>query len=415
MADVSRRYVGALAVVAILVLTGGLLLRSRLYPTPVETAPPSEASTLRQLSQEAQLRRSATFVAEQATAFATYVEYVAATGASGVWWSGDTLLSSTRARTVVSIVRAPGGTASGLRGDSARRAPAIVSDSAGRGWVVVIGKDADGQVLSAQFLAGGRTATECSGATVQRYVLGPSLDGRLAGAGVFGIDGAVRGLAVWCNGQVIALPVPEVRRLLARADSIFESPLGFRIATASSIVRSFVGSDSAVLVTFVRSGTAADAMGLRAGDVVVSIDGGAATAEVARAMMGLAAPADSLVVMRPGARGADLVSLRRATNEPRDEPLGIGFATSPPEQGIPIARVRAGSLAARAGLRAGDRLVRVGSTAVTSAAAADRLLATVGDDEGPTLVVVAREDGEHALVVGPRAPVSAADSAQARR
>ena len=161
MSDVSRRYIGSLAGVAVLLLAGGLLLRSRLYPTPVDTAPPSEASSLRQLSQEGQLRRTAEYVAEQVAAMATNVQYVPATGASGLWWTPDTLLSSMPARTIVPITRGPAPGGGTLPADSVRRAIVIASDSTDVGWIVVAGRDSAGQVISAQFLAGGRATTTC--------------------------------------------------------------------------------------------------------------------------------------------------------------------------------------------------------------------------------------------------------------
>jgi hypothetical protein len=414
VSDVSRRYVGSLAVVAVLVLTGGLLLRSRLYSTPIETAPPSEASTLRQLSQEAQLRRTAAYVAGQVEAMGANVQYVPATGASGLWWTPDTLLSSSRTRSIVPITRAELSAEGGEPVDSARRGIVVAPDSTDVGWIVLAGRDSGGAVISAQFLASGRATTTCDGARVQRYVLGAPLDGSLAGAGVFRLDGSVLGLAAWCDGTLVAVPVHEVRRLLAeRRGPALESGLGFTVAPASPLVRSFVGSDTALLVTFVRAGSVADDAGLEAGDVVVAVDGRAATTE--RLAAAPATPTDSLVLVRRRERGVATVILRSAADSARGQSFGVELATSAASRGVPVARIRSGSPAARAGLRMGDRLVRVGSTDVASAAAAERLLATAGGDPRPTLVVVARDDGEHALLVAAQLPVAATDSAPARR
>ena len=411
----SRRYAATLAIVAVIVLTAGLLLRSRLYSTPVETAPPSEASTLRQLSQEAQLRRSAAFVAGQATTVASSTEYVSATGASGVWWRRDTLLSTTRASPIVAIPRSSIPAAPAQRGDTVRRAVTVAGDSTRRGWVVVVGRDASGEVISAQFLAGGMTTTTCASTRVQRYVLGAPLDARFAGAGVFGIEGTALGLAIWCDGEVVAVPAGEVRRLMAaRPDAGLESTLGFRVALPSGLVRSFVGADSALLVTFVRAESAARDAGLRAGDVLVAIGGRPATSETARATIASDVAPDSVVVVRRRDRRTETVVVRRPTAAGGD-PLGVELGAPAAPRGMPITRVRAGSPGAIAGLRAGDRLVSVGSTAVTSAATAERLLASVGGDASPTLVVVDREDGEHALLVGTRPTAAATDSIAADR
>jgi S1-C subfamily serine protease len=414
---VNRQYVATLAGIALIVLTAGLLLRSRLYSTPVETAPPSEASTLRQMSQEAQLRRSAAFVAEQVMAVAPSAEYVPATGASGVWWSRDTLLSTTRARPLVALARRDVMAGTEQRADSGGRPVTIAGDSIHRAWVVVVGRDAGGDVISAQFLAGGRTTTSCASERVQRYVLGAPLDARFAGAGVFSIDGAALGLAVWCNGEVVAVPTGEVRRLLGeRPDTALESTLGFRVAEPGPHVRAVVGSDSAVLVTFVRARSAARESGLRAGDVLFAIDGAPATAETVRSKLGTSVSPESLVVARRSNGRTETVVLRDTAAVGEDDALGVELDDAESRRGLPIARVHAGSLAASAGLRAGDRLVSIGSTAVTSAATAQRLLASAVGEEAPTLVVVDREDGEHALLVGAQvAPSSVSDSTAADR
>ena len=410
VSDVSRRYVGTLAGVAVLVLAGGLLLRSRLYPTPVETDPPSEASSLRQLSQEGQLRRTAAYVAERVAAMATNVQYVPATGASGLWWTPDTLLSSTLARAIVPITRPPSLAGETQRADSIRRGIVIAPDSTDVGWIVLAGRDSGGGVISAQFLAGGRAAITCDGASIERYVLGAPLDGSLAGAGVFRLDGTVLGLAVWCDGELVAVPARQIRRLLVERSAIpVESALGFRVAAASPLVRSFVGSDTALLVTFVRAGSVADDGGLEAGDVLLAIDGGAATASTERLSAGPSAPTDSMVILRRREGGVATVTLRPAPEDVDGAAFGVELATSVVPRGVPVARIRSGSPAARAGLRPGDRLVRVESTAVTSAEAAERLLAAAGGGGRATLVVVTREDGEHALLVTAEAPVGAAD------
>jgi membrane-associated protease RseP (regulator of RpoE activity) len=414
---VSRRYVAALAAVAVTILAIGLLVRSQLYSTPVDTSPPSEATTLRQLSQEAQLRRSAAFIAEQVMAVAPSAEYVSVTGTSGVWWTRDTLLSSMPARPLVAVAREAIPVVPAQRGDTVRRAVTFAGDSTRRGWVVVVGRDAGGDVISAQFLAGGLTTATCAGAGLERYVLGAPLDERFAGAGVFGVDGALLGLAVWCDDEVVAVPAFEVRRLLATPpDQALESALGFRVAPPGPLVRTLVESDSAALVSFVRSGSAASDAGLRTGDVLVTIGGRPATLVTVRASIGPGLFPDSLVVARRQAGRTETVVVRRSAASRNNERLGVELASSSSPRGVPIARVRAGSPAARAGLLAGDRLVSIGSTVVTSAATAQPLLASAAGDARPTLVVVDREGGEHALLVA-ASPLSAGatDSVSADR
>jgi S1-C subfamily serine protease len=76
-----------------------------------------------------------------------------------------------------------------------------------------------------------------------------------------------------------------------------------------------------------------------------------------------------------------------------------------PEQardaGVALSYVAPGSVAQRAGLRAGDRLLRVGNDAVSSAADASRLLgqASQAKDGTPVLVAFERDGVEHGVLL----------------
>jgi membrane-associated protease RseP (regulator of RpoE activity) len=112
--------------------------------------------------------------------------------------------------------------------------------------------------------------------------------------------------------------------------------------------------------------------------------------------------AQSLVVTRRREATVASVTLSRSPLETseRESGFGIGVTQASAPRGIAVTQVRADSPAARAGLRAGDRLVRVGETPVTSPADADRLLAEAAASRGPTLVVFDRDDGEHGVLFG---------------
>jgi serine protease Do len=168
-----------------------------------------------------------------------------------------------------------------------------------------------------------------------------------------------------------------------------------------SLARAYLGGDSAVLVDHVRRGSAADRAGLRVGDALLTIGGARAGSARARAALGPSL-AQSLVVSRRREATVASVTLSRSPLETseRESGFGIGVTQASAPRGIAVTQVRADSPAARAGLRAGDRLVRVGETPVTSPADADRLLADAAASRGPTLVVFDRDDGEHGVLLG---------------
>ena len=384
----SRRYVATLAVIAALVLSIGLVARHLLEPddAPV-TAPPSQAAQLQQLSQEGQLRRSAAFVAERVTASAEQVEFVPSVGASGVRWRRDSVLTTDRVHLVRALARTR---------DTLHARTAIAPDSVRRGWLLVVARDAAGRVLSTALLAGGRTAVRCGARQIERYVLGAQLEEQFAGAGLFSVDGTLLGMAAWCEGRLVAVPVRQVLQLLATRDSqpTQESPAGFTVAARDSLARRYVGSDTAALVTSVRRGSTADAMGLRVGDLLVSVNDRPLRADSVQPL--LAAEVERLAVLRRRGRTLVRTSLAAAPTEA----FGVR-AQDAGSVGVPLTYVAPGSVAQRAGLRVGDRLLRVESDAVTSAAAVSRLLAGAARTSAgaPVLVTFERDGVERGVLL----------------
>ena len=399
-AAVSRRYVATLAAIAAVVLAVGLIAREWLEtPSAVSAAPPSQATALQQLSMSGQLRRTATFVGERAAESGAFVAFVPATGAAGIRWRGDTLLTTDREHVVRALVDATA--------DSTQGVVRIAPDTVRRDWMLVVGRDSLGHVLSTSTLAGGRTATTCADRSVERYVLGSPLDERLAGAALFNVDGELLGMAVWCGERVVAVPAGELTRLLAADERIapIESPLGFTLAAADSATRQFVGSDSAALVTAVRRGSIADAAGLRVGDRLVAVNGSALSANDVRASIA-ATTIDSVSVLRPRGNAFARTTLAMARAQPSGSPrdaYGIALRTSAPS-GVPIASVEPGSPGARAGLRAGDLLLRVNDVPVSSVSEAQRLLgaAANADSTRGMLVVIERDGVERGLLLAAR-------------
>lgn len=399
--SVSRRYLATLALAAFAILSVGLLIRRRLLPTDRSPAtPPSEASALQQLTQEGQLRRMSQFLAERVSAVAPQVEYRPEAGAAGVRWGGDIVLSTLPGRPLVALRASPA--------DSARP-PIIVAagDSVRRDWVLVVGRRADGQLLSAAGLAGGRLIRRCAGRDVEEYVLGIPLHDHFAGGGLFDVSGRTLGVVVRCAGGVAAIPAREVTRLLADTGSASQrarDAYGLLLAPLDERARSYFAIDSGLLVTEIRRGGPADVAGLRAGDVVVAIDERrVVAAEDIAALDTTAAPAGGHRIARRRANAIATVRLAAPGGESSADAaaangdLGISFAPAALARGVPVAGIRPGSVAAAAGLRTGDRLLRVGDASVASPVAAQRLL--VAPRGGPLFIVFERDSVERGVLV----------------
>jgi S1-C subfamily serine protease len=373
----SRKYLASLAVAAVFILTVGIFVRDRLLraQTPAP-APPSEASALQQLSQEGQLRRLSEFLSERVAAVAPLVAYVPDADATGVrWGQGDSLVTTLPTSPIV-VVPAPAK-------DTALRSLVVAPDSARREWVLVVGRSPSGTVVSAAGILGGRTTARCGDIELTEYVVSAAIHDGFAGAGVFDLAGRTLGLIVRCNGRPVVTPMREVARVLADtgfAVTRMWGDVGLAVNPLTDDARAYFATDSGVLVTAVRRGSTADAAGLRPGDVLLAVDGRPVAAPRDLVQLGGASRVIRTVSRRRGDAvttveviRTDSVSSPR-TDSLRHSELGIDIGDSDAPRGVVIGTVRAGSAAAVAGLRAGDRLLRVGTRDVTSTTVARRLL-----------------------------------------
>ena len=397
----SRKYLASLALAAVIVLTIGMLLRERLLRAQTaRPAPPSEASTLQQLSQAGQLRRLSEFLSERVAAVAPLVAYVPEAGAAGVrWGQGDSVVTTLPALPIVAVP-APAG-------DTAHRSSIAVPDSTKHEWVLVVGRTSRGAVVSAAGILGGRTTARCGDIQLTEYVVSTALHDGFAGAGLFDLTGRTLGLIVRCGERRVATPMREVARVLADTGSVGARVWGLVGLSAQPLdddARAYFGTDSGVLVTAVRRGTNADAADLRPGDLVLAIDGRPVATPHDLAELGGASEASHTLTRRRGVAvttvevtRVDSVSTSRADSL-RMTDLGIDVAEPVAPRGVVIGSVRTGSAAASMGLRAGDRLLHVGTRDVTSATVARRLLNQ--RRTGPTFIVFERDSVVRGVLLG---------------
>jgi hypothetical protein len=396
---VSHRRLAYAALGASLVLLLGVYVRGRLQRSnqPAPAAPPSEASALQQLSHEGLLRRASSFVTERAAEMARFVVYVPQSDASGVRWRADTVLSAGLHRLIE--------VSSAAASDSATPVVRQLRDSIGSDWLLVVGRSRRGAVLSLAGAAGGIVRARCDSRDVDELLLNVPLGDHLAGAGVFDIDGGLVGLVVRCGHRLAAISVQQIPALLAQRDSlaIRADVLGASLAPLDSVARGYFGTDSGAVVSAVRLGSVAQRIGLRPGDVLLSIDD-APIVSVADASRALASRPDTthrarrlrgrdrsvLLVPAPDSAGAALVGQRTGT-------IGLDLTPEPSTRGVAIVGVQPGSVAQLAGIRPGDRLTRIGSTDVTSRVTAERMLARI--PPGPVFIAFERDSVEYGALV----------------
>jgi S1-C subfamily serine protease len=396
----SRKYIASLALAAVLVLSIGIFVRDRLLRAQAAVpAPPSEAAGLQQLSQEGQLRRMSGFLSERVVAAAPLVSYVAEGQAAGIrWGKGDSLVTTLPTRLVVAV-RAPAM-------DTILPSFGASTDSAQRDWVLVVGRTSDGEVISSAGVLGGRSTTQCADRQVTEFVISIPVHERFAGAGLFDLGGRTLGMIVRCDGRNVAIPVREVARLLADTASVSSriwDAYGVDVVGLDDRTRTYFGSDSGVLVSAIQRGSPAEAATLRPGDLLLAVDEQPVAIPSDLAPLLAETPTGHAVSRRRGRAVTDIqLSLPDAgagasadTLDSLDSGIDVSMSVRP--EGVPIGVVRAGSPAATAGLRAGDRLLRVGSRDVGTAAAARRMLAGLRD--GPTFIVFERDSVQRGVLL----------------
>lgn len=277
------------------------------------------------------------------------------------------------------------------------RAPSFsASDSLHGAWVLVVARRDDGGFVSTPAMIGGRIVSRCADRDVREYVLDASVPEAFAGAGVFDLAGRVVGFVARCDSRLVALPVAEVARLMATRDSsavVLWERLGVEARPLNAAVRAYFGVDTGLLVTAVRDGAPVDHAGLGPGDIVAEIDGVPVDSALPPAVFGSLATADShtLMIRRATSRRTTRLSISTQTSGLAESQTSFGIQLGGATAGVEIGRVQPGSLASRAGVRPGDRLLRVGRVPVMSATAGRRALAGLDVTDSLTFIVLARK------------------------
>jgi hypothetical protein len=268
---VTNRYIATLALAAVLTLAAGMLVRRQLHPVdspPPLVVAPTETAALQQLSQEGQARRLSAFFSDRAADVAALVEYVPASGASGLRWrSGDSLITTFPQRPVAVVRVSPR--------DSARTPLLAPSDSMRGEWALIVARRRDGGVVSAVGVVGGRLTTMCGRQVVSEYVIGVPFHDGLAGAALFDLSGRVVGIVARCGWRLIALPAGEMMRVLAAGDSLgaeLQARLGVVTRPLDADTRRYFQTDSGLLVVEVADASPGSRAGLQPGDVLVRLD-----------------------------------------------------------------------------------------------------------------------------------------------
>ena len=229
---------------------------------------------------------------------------------------------------------------------------------------------------------------------------------------LIGINTAIVGPSGGNVGIGFAVPTSMAKSVMTQlvaSGSVSRGRIGVSIQNMSPELAKNLGIDQAsgALVGSVEKGTPADAAGLKTGDIITAINGGAvAGASDVRNRVGLSpvgTPLD-MTVLRGGdikkvkvtiGKAAEAKVQKASLEEAKPSIKGASFSDNGNGRGVTVTNVEQGSPAWMSGLRPKDVVVAVNRKPVTSV---DQLTEQLKDSDRQTALFLKR-DGQDMLVV----------------
>ena len=384
------KYIAVMAISSVFILAVGALIRPQ--PENADTVSirtPSEIVRLERLTQRRSVEDFAEYFAYAAGLVEDSVLLLGASGRTGLIWESDSVLTAAGREPFPAVDRTV------LGGDALDLAAAIAGPHlpyvllrtpvdalpsprvparlyAPGSWLVAVWRTPEGSMRYAAGHLLGIAERSCSGIDVTEVLTNFNASMLNPGSGLFDLDGNLVAVALACEGETIAVDADALAAAV-RPDDSLEARLvkryGMRVDTAARSEAAYFQRPGGVIVREMWSDYGAYRAGLLPGDFILSIDGqGVATvADLERLTLPVSAEMFELDIWRAGRRLQLPLPARHA---PAAASSPHGFVGR--EDGLPIVRTDNGSLAARVGARAGDRLIAVNQTRPQSFADVDR-------------------------------------------
>lgn len=390
---VSRKYILILAGLSVASLIIGAFLRPKKF-TP-EPPSPSEMASLQERVRREQIGEMAAYFAKRAQAVAKYVVYSPENGSSAVAWQQDGQVLTTRATGPDSLEPL-------LVGPSANVSkPSSTRDPAAGGWILIVARTREDQLLWTPAVFGGSKPSKCNGETYRELIINARLGSAMSGAGVFDLDGALIGVVANCSSAyspVSAESIPSLLKAFGGAGRRLEATYGFQVEQLNDSSKLVFAADRGLLVTEVRQGDAAAESGLQPGDVITGLQDQPPSGEeqLWNAMQSKDDGARMLQILR-GKRAlkVQMPVLAEAQQIHRAEASAGIRMLPPPGTGVEL-YVTPDSPAYRSGLRTGDFILQIGGKLKPTASDLARALSSA---EGKPVLIVYQRDRARKVVL----------------
>jgi len=409
------KYIAILALASLAILVVGSLLKPRKTASETVAVPSqTEISRLRRLSQRGSLESMQEYLASVASDLEPHVVRLARDGTSGVAWDtgvvvtarlgwrfpeSETLMTpngnSVRATTTLCGPHLPHAVLEAFVAPDIVpvRRRAGLSFEPGEWLLAVWRNDAEQVFAPGHFIA--TRALSCGELSAVEVVTNIAITKPMAGGGLFDLDGNLLAVLLACDERLVAVAVGSLEAGLRTELSIENRMLarfGMRLDPLSGAERSFFEREDGALVREVWRRYPADLAGLAAGDVIVEHDG-----EPVRSpddLIALLLPTEQEVFELLVHRGDTSLRVELPVEPPdssvdADDGGQLGMVWESPAPGYRIDEVVPGSAAAEAGIRAGDRLLRLDNTVPEDLAQVQGTLSS--PDAEPTFLELERD------------------------
>ena len=382
-----RRYVATLAVVAGGILLVGYWLRPTQPTTDEQIPAPSqtELSRLTQITQRRSLDDMTDYFSTVADDVQASVVGLPSLELSGVMWApGVALTARTEPRfPLATTVSTPGGVigvASDVFGPQIPIATVQMSDMQGLApprqrsaavlspgsWMLAVWRRQRAvSFVPAHFL--GTAIVQCGDQAVDELRSNVAWSRDMAGGGLFDLDSNLIGIILPCSDRFAAVAVEGISTMLQEGSSAIGRVLGRYGVLFDSLTEDeqvYFGRGGGVVIREVWTGYPADAAGLKPGDILIAINAEPIGAPEQLDPLGDAVDVDTLDVAV--LRGEEMIPVVLSTDAsllaaPDELDVQPGIVWEPGPVGHLIDSVIPDSPADLAGIRAGDRLVRIDS------------------------------------------------------